>query len=79
MRNFAAISGTEDVGGIAGYVENGTILGTGSAIYNYANTYNTGKVTGTTNTGGIVGHARQSTCTACSIRMKMPRCPRRAS
>lgn len=58
VRNFGAISGTEDVGGIAGYVENGTILGTGSAIYNYANTYNSGKVTGTTNTGGIVGHAK---------------------
>ena len=58
VRNFGAISGTEDVGGIAGYVENGTILGTGSAIYNYANTYNTGKVTGTTDTGGIVGHAK---------------------
>lgn len=58
VRNFGAISGTEDVGGIAGYVENGTILGTGSAVYNYANTYNTGKVTGTTDTGGIVGHAK---------------------
>lgn len=58
VRNFGAISGTEDVGGIAGYVENGTILGTGSAIYNYANTYNTGKVKGTTDTGGIVGHAK---------------------
>ena len=58
VRNFGAISGTEDVGGIAGYVENGTIIGTGSAIYNYANTYNSGKVTGTTNTGGIVGHAK---------------------
>lgn len=63
VRNFGTISGTEDVGGIAGYVENGTILGTGSAIYNYANTYNTGKVTGTTDTGGIdtggiVGHAK---------------------
>lgn len=58
VRNFGAISGTEDVGGIAGYVENGTILGTGSAIYNYANTYNTGAVTGTTDTGGIVGHAK---------------------
>lgn len=58
VRNFAAISGTEDVGGIAGYVEKGTILGTGSAIYNYANTYNNGTVNGTTNTGGIVGHAK---------------------
>lgn len=58
VRNFGAISGTEDVGGIAGYVENGTILGTGSAIYNYANTYNNGTVNGTTNTGGIVGHAK---------------------
>lgn len=58
VRNFGTISGTEDVGGIAGYVENGTILGTGSAVYNYANTYNTGKVTGTTDTGGIVGHAK---------------------
>lgn len=58
VRNFGAISGTEDVGGIAGYVENGTILGTGSAVYNYANTYNTGAVTGTTDTGGIVGHAK---------------------
>lgn len=58
VRNFGAISGTEDIGGIAGYVENGTILGTGSAIYNYANTYNNGTVNGTTNTGGIVGHAK---------------------
>lgn len=58
VRNFGAISGTEDVGGIAGYVENGTILGTGSAVYNYANTYNNGTVNGTTNTGGIVGHAK---------------------
>lgn len=58
VRNFGAISGTEDVGGIAGYVEGGTILGSGSAIYNYANTYNTGTVTGTTDTGGIVGHAK---------------------
>lgn len=58
VRNFGTISGTEDVGGIAGYVEKGTILGTGSAIYNYANTYNNGTVNGTTNTGGIVGHAK---------------------
>lgn len=58
VRNFGAISGTEDVGGIAGYVENGTILGTGSAIYNYDNTYNIGTVKGTTDTGGIVGHAK---------------------
>lgn len=58
VRNFGAISGTEDVGGIAGYVENGTILGTGSAIYNYYNTYNIGTVKGTTDTGGIVGHAK---------------------
>ena len=41
-----------------GYVEGGTITGSGSAIYNYANTYNTGTVTGTTDTGGIVGHAK---------------------
>lgn len=58
VRNFGAISGAKDVGGIAGYVEGGTITGSGSAIYNYANTYNTGTVTGTTNTGGIVGHAK---------------------
>ena len=58
VRNFGDVSGTEDVGGIAGYVEGGTITGSGSAIYNYANTYNTGTVTGTTNTGGIVGHAK---------------------
>ena len=58
VRNFGDVSGTEDVGGIAGYVEGGTITGSGSAIYNYANTYNTGTVTGTTDTGGIVGHAK---------------------
>ena len=59
VRNFGAISGAKDVGGIAGYVEGGTITGSGSAIYNYANTYNTGTVTGrVTNTGGIVGHAK---------------------
>lgn len=58
VRNFGKVSGTEDVGGIAGYVEGGTITGSGSAIYNYANTYNTGTVTGTTDTGGIVGHAK---------------------
>lgn len=58
VRNFGNVSGTEDVGGIAGYVEGGTITGSGSAIYNYANTYNTGAVTGTTDTGGIVGHAK---------------------
>lgn len=58
VRNFGTISGTEDVGGIAGYVENSTILGTGSAVYNYYNTYNKGTVNGTTDTGGIVGHAK---------------------
>lgn len=59
VRNFGNVSGAEDVGGIAGYVEGGTITGSGSAIYNYANTYNTGTVTGrVTNTGGIVGHAK---------------------
>ena len=58
VRNFGNVSGKEDVGGIAGYVEGGTITGSGSAIFNYANTYNTGKVTGTTDTGGIVGHAK---------------------
>lgn len=58
VRNFGDVSGTEDVGGIAGYVEGGTITGSGSAIYDYANTYNTGTVTGTTNTGGLVGHAK---------------------
>lgn len=58
VRNFGKVSGTEDVGGIAGYVEGGTITGSGSAIYDYANTYNTGTVTGTTDTGGIVGHAK---------------------
>ena len=58
VRNFGKVSGAEDVGGIAGYVEGGTITGSGSAIYDYANTYNTGTVTGTTNTGGLVGHAK---------------------
>lgn len=58
VRNFGNVSGKEDVGGIAGYVEGGTITGSGSAIFNYANTYNTGTVTGKTDTGGIVGHAK---------------------
>lgn len=58
VRNFGAISGTEDVGGIAGYVENSTIVGSTDAVNKFYNTYNNGTVNGTTNTGGIVGHAK---------------------
>ena len=58
VHNYGAISGKEDVGGIAGYVENGTIVGSTDAVNKFYNTYNNGTVNGTTNTGGIVGHAK---------------------
>jgi filamentous hemagglutinin family protein len=58
VHNFGDISGAEDVGGLAGYVENSTIVGSTNAVNKFYNTYNNGTVKGTTNTGGIVGHAK---------------------
>lgn len=58
VHNFGDISGAEDVGGLAGYVENSTIVGSTDAVNKFYNTYNNGTVNGTTNTGGIVGHAK---------------------
>lgn len=58
----ATVDGGNKAGGIAGTLQNGgtlTDVRNFGAIYNYANTYNTGTVTGrVTNTGGIVGHAK---------------------
>lgn len=57
VRNMGKVTGEKDTGGLAGYVENSQIVGSGSQLTDFYNTYNNGTVTGDTNTGGIAGRA----------------------